>query len=159
MWFCWILITNFVLEPKHMWMFLSNYVVCSESIFAAELWCLQRISFRCRIMLSAANQFSLLNCSVCSESAFAAELRCLQRIKFHCRIMLSIANQFFLLNCVVCSESTFTIELCCMQWISFRCQIVLSATNQFTGESASLANWFLLTNFCFRFTFLNWSSD
>jgi hypothetical protein len=45
-----------------------NCVACSELVFAAELWCRQRISFRCRIVVLAANQFSLSNCGGCSES-------------------------------------------------------------------------------------------
>ena len=43
-------------------------VICSEGIFAAELCCLQRIRFHCRMVLPAANQFSLPNRVVCSES-------------------------------------------------------------------------------------------
>jgi hypothetical protein len=34
---------------------LPNYGVCSELMFVVELCCLQRISVRCRIMVSAAN--------------------------------------------------------------------------------------------------------
>jgi hypothetical protein len=45
-----------------------NCVACSEPVFAAELWCQQRISFRCRIVVLAANQFSLPNYGGCSES-------------------------------------------------------------------------------------------
>ena len=72
-------------------------VICSEGIFAAELCCLQRIRFRCRMVLPAANQFSLLNRVVYSESVFVAKivlsaanqhslpkLRCLQRISARC---------------------------------------------------------------------------
>jgi hypothetical protein len=40
---------------------LPHYGVSSESIFGAEVWCQQRISFRCWIVVSAANQFSLPN--------------------------------------------------------------------------------------------------
>ena len=65
---------------------LLNCVVCSESVFAAELCCHQQIGFRCRIVESAVNQFSLphcgvnnksfplSSCGVSSESVFAAEL-------------------------------------------------------------------------------------
>ena len=52
---------------------LLNCIVCSDSLFIAELCCLQqlvfsaelsclpRIHFRCRIMLSTANQFFMPN--------------------------------------------------------------------------------------------------
>jgi hypothetical protein len=51
---------------------LSNCDVCSESVFTAELWSQQRISFHCRIVLSVVNSFSLPNCVVCSKSIFVA---------------------------------------------------------------------------------------
>jgi hypothetical protein len=40
---------------------LLNCDVCSKSVFAAELYYLQRISFRCWILMSIANHFSLPN--------------------------------------------------------------------------------------------------
>jgi hypothetical protein len=58
----------------------------ANQVFAVELWCLQQIrfslsncvvcnesGFRCRIVLSAANQFLSPNGGVCTESVFAAE--------------------------------------------------------------------------------------
>jgi len=54
---------------------LPNNGVCSKSVFTTELWCLQQISFRSWIVLSTANQFSLLNFNVYSKSFFTAELR------------------------------------------------------------------------------------
>jgi len=53
---------------------LLNCVVSSESVFAAKLCCLQRISFCCGIMVSIVNQFSLSNCGVSSELAFDVAL-------------------------------------------------------------------------------------
>jgi hypothetical protein len=90
---------------------------CSESVFAAELWCLQWINFLCRRVLSVVNQCSLLNfyclpqisfcyriVFVCSESVFAAELCCHRRISFRCWIVESVANPFSLSNCGVTSK-------------------------------------------------------
>jgi hypothetical protein len=79
---------------------LLNYVVSSESIFAAELWNQQRINSSCCIVVSATNQFSLLNCGVSNKSIFVAEF------------VESATNQFLLLNCGVNSEPIFTTELC-----------------------------------------------
>jgi hypothetical protein len=62
---------------------LLNYVVCSESVFAAELLCLQRI--RC----------SLSNYGVCSEFDVIIELCCLKRISFRNQFVLSAANSMF----------------------------------------------------------------
>jgi len=93
---------------------LLNCVVCSKLVFAAEfclsatnqfftvelcsvqrkLCCHQRIGFRCRILESAMNQFSLphcgvnnksfslSNCGVSSEFIFAAKLWSHQRTSF-----------------------------------------------------------------------------
>ena len=121
---------------------LLNYGVCNNLTFTTKECCLQRISFRCQIVLSIANQFSLLNCVVCSKSVFT--------VKF----CLSAANQFFtaelcslqrisfsLPNCGVRSESVFTaalwcqqqivsaVELWCQQRIRFRCRIMKSPAN------------------------------
>jgi hypothetical protein len=63
------------------------------------------MSFRCRIVLSAANHYSLPNSVVCSEWVFGAKLCCRQQISVHCWIVLSEANQCSLPNCVVCSKS------------------------------------------------------
>jgi hypothetical protein len=57
-------------------------VAYNEPIFAVELCGLQRTSFYCRIVVSAANQFSLLNCGADSESVFAVKLWWLQQINF-----------------------------------------------------------------------------
>jgi hypothetical protein len=142
---------------------LLNCVICSKSVFVAELWCLQWINVRCRIVLSAANQCSLSNYGVCSKLAFAAELCCLQRIRcsllnygvysksgFPCWIVLFATNQVFatelwclqqirfsLPNCVVCSELVFVAEWWCLHWISFCCRMVItvSPVNQFTDNS------------------------
>jgi len=86
---------------------------------------------RCGIVLSEANQFTLLNSSGCDESISAAELCGLQRISFRCQIMYLAGNQ------------VFAAELCCPQWIrcsllnfvfcsesGVRCRIMLSAVNQ-----------------------------
>jgi hypothetical protein len=133
---------------------LLNYGVCNNLTFTTKECCLQRISFRCQIVLSIANQFSLLNCVVCSKSVFTvkfclsaanqfftAELCSLQRISFRCWIVLSSANRFSLPNCGVRSESVFTaalwcqqqivsaVELWCQQRIRFRCRIMKSPAN------------------------------
>jgi len=46
---------------------LLDYGVGSESVFAAKLYCSQGFSFRCRIAVSAVNQFSVPNGGVTSE--------------------------------------------------------------------------------------------
>jgi hypothetical protein len=46
--------------------FINNFGVSNESVFAAELWCQQQISVHYRIVVSV----------------FAAELQCQQRIGF-----------------------------------------------------------------------------
>jgi hypothetical protein len=113
---CWIVL------PASSQLSLLNCVVCNESVFVAELCCLQRISSRHK---TAASQFSLPNCVACSELVFsaelwcnnelvfAAELCCPRRVSFRCRILASATNQCSLSNCVVRSESAFTAELCC----------------------------------------------
>ena len=122
-WFCWILRTN--------------CGVGSELVFAVELWCQQRISFccqivvsaanywivfskvwisfRCWIMVLAANQLSLLDYGVGSKSV----LCCRQRISFCCQIMLFARIQFSLPNCGVNSESVFGAEWWRHQWTGF----------------------------------------
>jgi hypothetical protein len=117
---CWIVL------PASSQLSLLNCVVCNESVFVAELCCLQLISSR------AQN---------CSEPVLAAKLCCLQwvsffcrivvqqQISFCCRIVLSTASQFSLPNSGVCDESVFTIELCRPQRICFHCRIVLSIAN------------------------------
>jgi hypothetical protein len=70
----------------------KNCVVHSELTFAAEM------------VLSAAKQFSVLNCVGCSELVFAV------KIVFAVEMVLSPANQ--------CSLS----KLCCLQRSSVRCQ-------------------------------------
>jgi hypothetical protein len=123
-WFCLILITNCMLEPKCMWMFLTNLcclqwisVRCwimlsaTKEVFVVELCCLQRISIRCKIVLSIVNQ------------VFPAELWCLQRISIGCRIVLPATNQCSLLNYSVYSEWAFAAELCCLQRNSFAVEL------------------------------------
>jgi len=68
-------------------------------VFAIELCYLQRISFCCRIVLSARNQCSLSNNGGCRESTI------------HCQIIVSVVNKRSLLNCVVFRESIFIAEL------------------------------------------------
>jgi len=70
---------------------LSNYGAGSKLVFAAELWCWQRISFRCGIMVAAANQFSLSNYGGCSESVLLP-------------ICVACSEPVSLSNCVVFSE-------------------------------------------------------
>jgi len=82
---CWWFMPNWVSATNKF--SLPNYVVCKESVFVAELCCLQRIHFCCRIVLSTVNRFSLLNYVVYSESVFTAEFWCLQRIGFRYRIL------------------------------------------------------------------------
>jgi hypothetical protein len=101
-------------------------------VFAAELCCRQRISFRCqncvvgsksvrcRIVLPTANQFSL------------PKLCYLQQTRVRCRIVLSAATEFSLLNCVACSKLVFVAEWWCLQRIRFRCRMVLPAASQFS---------------------------
>jgi hypothetical protein len=116
-WFCWIQRTN--------------CGVGNELVFTTELYCRQRISFHCRIVLSA----------------FTDELCCLQWISFHRRIVVSTANQVWLSNSVACSESVFAVKLCCLQRISVRywngvvcselvfvAKIVLFAANQHSSS-------------------------
>jgi hypothetical protein len=50
--------------------------------------------------------------------------------------------------------------MCYLQRISVRCWIsIVSRESVFTDDSRSLANLFLLTKFCSRFTYLKWRSD
>jgi hypothetical protein len=69
------------------------------------------IGFHCRIVVSAANWFSLSNCDVSSELVLIAELRCQQRIDFRCRIVVLLANWFSLPNHGVSSEPIFIAKL------------------------------------------------
>jgi len=125
---CWRFVLNGVVNNKFVlyWIVLAttnqfsllNYIVCSELVLAAELCCLQRISFHCWIMLSAASQFLLPNCIVSSESVVAAKLCFLLWVNSRCQIVFPAANQLLLLNYVVCSESVFVAELWCQQRIS-----------------------------------------
>jgi hypothetical protein len=111
--------------------YCRNWVVCSDSTFAAELcvlqqiWnslpelsCVQRINIRCRIVCSTVNL------------GFTPKLNCLQPLNIHCRIvscnkfgvhclscMVCIKFEIHYQNWVVCSELTFTAELCVFQWI------------------------------------------
>jgi hypothetical protein len=94
---------------------LPNGVACSESVFDAELCCLQQISVHCEklaftteivwsaAVLPTANQFSL-------PKLCGLQRCCLQRISFRYQIVLSAANEFSLLNGVACSKSVFAIE-------------------------------------------------
>jgi len=68
---------------------LLECVPCSEPVFAAGLYCLQRGSSRCWIVLPVARQFSLLNFS---KPVLAAELCCLQQASFFCGIVLPVAS-------------------------------------------------------------------
>jgi hypothetical protein len=110
---------------------LSNGVICSKFVFIAESCCLQRISFRCRIVLSAANQHSL------------PKLCCLQWICVCCRDCMSIANQHSLPKiCVLCSELVFAAESVCSaanMW--FAAKIELSAANQRSLPKLSCLQW------------------
>ena len=144
-------------------------VICSEGIYAAEWCCLQRISFRCRIMWSAANQCSLpkLRCLqwlsircrnrvVCSESAFAAEsVLSALNLWFTTETELSAANQCSLskLNClqrisihcwkcVGCNESAFAIEnVLSAVNLWFATETELSATNLCSLPKVCVLQW------------------
>jgi hypothetical protein len=81
--------------------------------FSSTISMSEWISFRCRIVLSATNQCSLLNCVVCSELVFAVELCCLQQISVRYRIVLSVANQCSLLNYSTNNRTVSTAKLWC----------------------------------------------
>jgi hypothetical protein len=100
----------------------------------------QRIIFCCWIVVSAANQFSLLNCGVYSESVLAAEF------------MESAANQFSLSNLWSQQWISFADEVWCQQRISFRCRTVVSATNQFSLLNPMFQRISSLTRLCHQQT-------
>jgi len=110
---------------------LPNCGVNSESILAVVLWCQQRISSRCRIVVLATNQFSLLN------------LWSQQRISFCCWTMVSAANQFSLQN-YVSATNQFLLSNLVLPANQFRRRFYIPA-NQFANKSASLVN-----QFCWR---------
>jgi hypothetical protein len=90
--------------------------LCSlqRTSFAVEVCCLQRIRFRCRMVLPAAKEFSLSNYGVCSESAFAAEIT-LSTANLCSLLKLCVYSElaFATQNCVVCSELAFAAESAC----------------------------------------------
>jgi len=114
--------------------------------FSSTISMSEWISFRCRIVLSATNQCSLLNCVVCSKSMFAAELCCLQRISVRYRIVLSAANQCSLLNYSTSNKTVSTTKLWCPNK-SVHWWFCVSA-NPFADEFA-LQRTSLLTSLCF----------
>jgi len=127
----------------------------------SKLCFLQRISVRCWIVLSVANEFSLPNCVVSNELVFAAKLCCLQRINFRCRIVLSATNQLHY-RIVLSQAEQFLLPNCGVpvnQWISSLMILCFSesvrwwvyvVTNQFVDElccSESVHWWIcVLTN-------------
>jgi hypothetical protein len=64
-------------------MISTKYIVPSELVLDAGFVESAANQFRCQIVESAENQFSLSNCGVSRESVFAAELCSQQRISFH----------------------------------------------------------------------------
>jgi len=103
-----------------------NCFVFSEPLFVAKSCCLQRISVRCQIVMSTANQCSQPS-GVCNESLYTAESCCPQGISvrwsesvFAAETVLYAANE--------CSLP----KLCCPHQISFYYQIMLSTPNQFS---------------------------
>jgi len=116
--------------------------------------CQQRISVRCRIVLSAAIEFLLPNCVVGSESVllpngvaciklvfaaewwclqgFASEWCCQQQISFRCRMVVSTANKVSLPNGVACNKLVFNVEWWCLERIRFHYRMVLPVANQFS---------------------------
>ena len=116
---------------------LPNRVVCSESVFAAKLWCLQRISVHSQVV-SATNHFTLPNRVVRRELVFAGANQC-SLPKLCCMQRMSVLCQ----NCVVRTKLVFTTKSCCPHRISFHCwyrvacsqlvfavEIILSVANQ-----------------------------
>ena len=138
------------------------FVVCSELVFAAKIvFCAVNQSSLPKLCGLQWTSVRFRNCAVWSEAEFAAEMCCLQRSNIRCQ------------NCFVCSESVFGVgivlsvakqrslpKMCYLQRISVRCWIsIVSRESVFTDDSRSLANLFLLTKFCSRFTYLKWRSD
>jgi len=122
------------------WWFLTQFssMISKSAVAHIGWWFLPSTlfpanQFRDQIMVSATNQFSLLNygvnsesvsllnCDVTSESVFAAKFA--ESVaaefvesamnQFRCRIVESAANQFSWPNCVVSSELVFPAKLCC----------------------------------------------
>jgi hypothetical protein len=91
----------------------------SISIVGRVHWwflCQQQTRFRYWIVLSAANQFFMLNCGADSESLFAAELWCQQ---------WSVS----LLNYGISSEIVLTVKLLCHKRTSFTDDSVFQQTS------------------------------
>jgi hypothetical protein len=83
------------------WRFLSQQRLSSRQ----QVMYQQRVSFCCRILVSAVNHFLLSNYVVYNESSFAAELCFPQRMYFCCQIAWPAANQFLLSNSGGCNEA------------------------------------------------------
>jgi len=113
---------------------MSICVICNKGIFAAKLCCLQRVRFRCQMVLPATKKFSLPNCIVCSELGFTAEWCCLQRISFRCQIELSELNLHSLLK-LSCLQQIcdLMLKLSCLQRmreLAFTAEIEVVAANE-----------------------------
>ena len=162
-WFCWTQRTNWVFAANcvigNESVSLPNCVVSSESAFAVELCCLQRMSFRCwiyvvrsesgvRCRMCVVRNKSGVRCWICvvrTESGFCYWIFVVRSESgFCCRIVLSTANQVFavelcipqwircsLSNCVFCKESGVRCRICVVRSeLSFCCWILSSAANQ-----------------------------
>jgi hypothetical protein len=119
---------------------LSICVIFSERIFAAELCCLQRISFASKGVVCS-ELVSLLICSVCSELvSLPIFVACSEPVLLSnyvvCGELISLPNCVVcselvsLPICVICSEGIYAAEWCCLQRISFRCRIMWFAANR-----------------------------
>lgn len=132
MWFCWNIMTDYVLElnlmcvhAKIMWLYwklIINCVVYSELAFAAK------------IILCAANQRSLLKlCCVQWISIRCQKLTCLQRVSVRWWKLCYLQRvSVCCLNCIMCNESALIVKnLCCLQRINIRCWncVVCSSQN------------------------------
>jgi len=107
---------------------LPNCGINSESILAVVLWCQQRISSRCWIVVLATNQFLLPN------------LWSQQRISFCCWTVVSTANQFSLPN-YVSATNQFLLSNSVLPANQFHRRFYIPA-NQFADKSASPVNQF-----------------
>ena len=91
--------------------------------------------FRCRIVLSAVNEFSLPNCVSATNS-------------FRCRIVLYAATEFSLLNVYSAMNQVFPAELCCLQQWVFAAELCVSSELVSLPKCVFCSEWVFAAELC-----------